>query len=80
VVLHQLGDDLVLAGQLGRELLDPLFEPAALGVARRTPTLEGGRTVLEELLLPAVEGRGVEAVLVADLRDPPSGSPPSAGR
>src|SRR6266571_4158308 len=31
--------------------------------------LEGRRAVLEELLLPATEGRGLQALLIAELRD-----------
>ncbi len=41
-----------------------------LGIAGASGAgFEGGRAVLEELLLPAVEHRGVDAVLVAQIRD-----------
>ena len=41
-----------------------------MGVARSPGAgLEGGRGVLEELLLPAIEHRGVDAVLVTEVRD-----------
>src|SRR5262249_40782352 len=45
-------------------------DPPILGVARSPGArLEGSSGVLEELLLPAVEHRGVDAVLVTEVRD-----------
>src|SRR5215471_1811253 len=39
------------------------------GVVRPRFLLEGGRSVLEELFLPAVEDRGLQAEFIAELRD-----------
>jgi hypothetical protein len=64
--LHEFGEDLVLALEL---LLEQRDLPI-LGVAGASGAgLERGRAVLEELLLPTVEHRGVDAVLVAQIRD-----------
>src|SRR5512147_1205999 len=64
--LHEFREDLVLALEL---LLEQCDLPI-LGVARASGAgLKRGRAVLEELLLPAVEHRGVDAVLVAQIRD-----------
>ena len=64
--LHQFGDDLVLALQLVAQRGDGPVE-AALGGG--VLALEGGGSVLEELLLPEVEQRGGELILVAEVRD-----------
>jgi hypothetical protein len=68
VSFHELGHDLVLARQLGFELLDPsvlgIFD--GLGLAA---VVEGGLAVLEELLEPGVELVGVELEFVAQVRD-----------
>src|SRR3954452_833256 len=64
--LHQFGDDLVLALELLAERGDGA-EVLALG--RGSLALEGGGAVLEELLLPGVEQRGRELMLVAEVRD-----------
>jgi hypothetical protein len=64
--LHEFRKDLVLA----LELLLEQRDPPILGVAGASGAgFEGGRAVLEELLLPAVEHRRVDAVLVAQIRD-----------
>src|SRR3982751_3158877 len=64
--LHEFREDLVLALEL---LLEEGNLPI-LGVAGATGAgFEGGRAVLEELLLPAVEHGGVDAVLVTQIRD-----------
>src|SRR5512142_1968376 len=64
--LHEFGEDLVLA----LELLLQKGDPPVLGIAGVSGTgLEHGRGVFEELLLPAVEHRGVDAVPVTQVRD-----------
>ena len=63
---HQLGQDLVLGLDLLLEVGDPLLVG---GVVRLRFLLEGGRAVLEELLLPAVEDRGLQAQFIAEVRD-----------
>src|SRR3954452_9006162 len=64
--LHEFREDLVLALELLLQEGDlPILGIAGASGAR----FEGGRSVLEELLLPAVEHRGVDAVLVAQIRD-----------
>src|SRR4051812_49033329 len=64
--LHQFCDDFVLALKLVAQRGDGALE-VALG--RGALALEGGRAVLEELLLPEVEQGGQELVLVAEVRD-----------
>ena len=63
--LHEFGEDFVLALQLLFQQgdLPVLVVPGAAGAV-----LECGSGVLEELLLPTVEHRGVNAVLVAQIR------------
>src|SRR3954464_7043403 len=64
--LHESREDFVLA----LELLLQEGDLPILGVAGASGAgFEGGGAVLEELLLPAVEHRGVDAVLVAQIRD-----------
>src|SRR4051812_18889485 len=64
--LHKFGKDLVLA----LELLFQQRDLPILGVAGASRSrFEGGRAVLKELLLPAVEHRRVDAVLVAPIRN-----------
>ena len=63
---HQLGQDLVLGLDLLLQVGDPLLVGGVVGWPL---LLEGGRPVLEELFLPAVENRGLQAVLIAELRD-----------
>src|SRR5262245_46876778 len=63
---HEFRADFVLAWELLLQGGDPQIlrvgGPSGAG-------LEGGGAVLEELLLPAVEHRGVAAVLVTQIRD-----------
>jgi len=68
VGLHKLGHDLVLACELGLELLDLLVLGVLNGLALAA-VVEGGVTVLEELLEPAVELVGIEAELIAQVGD-----------
>jgi hypothetical protein len=64
--LHEFREDFVLALELLLQQRDLLV----LGVGGPSGAgLEGDGTVLEELLLPAVEHRGVHAVLVTQIRD-----------
>src|SRR5881227_1693554 len=69
MLLHQLGQDLVLALELGLQVGD-LF---VLGVGGGLTTLivggEGGGAVLEELLLPVVEESDGDAVSFAEVGD-----------
>jgi hypothetical protein len=66
MLLHEFGDDFVLALELGLQGGDPL----ALGVGgAAVGAFEGGGAVLEELLLPGVEEGGLEMVLVAEIGD-----------
>src|SRR4051812_26765336 len=64
--LHDFREDLVLAFELLLQGRDPLLLEVGrpLGAA-----FEGGGAVVEELLLPAVEHRGMDAVAVAEVRD-----------
>src|SRR5262244_223500 len=64
--LHQFGDDLVLALELVAQRGDG---PLEVALRRGILALKGGRSVLEELLLPEVEQRGRELMLVAEVRD-----------
>src|SRR5512135_1781982 len=64
--LHEFGEDFVFA----LELLLKQCDLPILGISGASGAgFEGGRAVLEELLLPAVEHRRVDAVLVAQVRD-----------
>ena len=63
---HQFGQDLVLGLDLLLQIGDALLVSGVVG----WPFLvEGGRPVLEELLLPAIEDRGLEPLSVTQLRD-----------
>src|SRR6185437_6656784 len=64
--LHEFRDDFVLALELVPQCRDGPDVPAVGG---SLPGLEGGGSVLEELLLPEVEERGGELMLVAEVRD-----------
>src|SRR6201996_9095897 len=64
--LHQFRDDLVLALELVAQGGDG---PLEVALGRGALPLEGGGSVLEELLLPDVEQGGRELVLVAEVRD-----------
>jgi hypothetical protein len=66
VLLHEFGDDFVLALQLGFELDDP----ECLGVLDRLGLavgVEGDVAVLEEFFLPAIEEVGGDAELIAEI-------------
>ena len=63
--LHEFGEDFVLALQLLFQEGDP---PVLVVAGAAGAVLECGSGVLEELLLPTVEHRGVNAVLVAQIR------------
>ena len=64
--LHQFREDFVFA----LELLFQEGDSPILGIAGASRVgFEGGWAVLEELLLPAIEHRGVDAVLVAQVRN-----------
>ena len=58
--LHQLGDHLVLAGQF----LFQLGDPSRKGKRRILASFKGSSSLLKELLLPALEHGGLDAVLV----------------
>src|SRR4051794_14803895 len=64
--LHEFGEDFVLA----LELLFQGGDPAILVIAGTSgPGLERGGGVLEEILLPATEHGGVDAVPITEVRD-----------
>src|SRR3954463_6392825 len=63
---HQFRDDLVFALELVAQCRDGAEVPALRSGAL---ALEGGGAILEELLLPGVEQRGRELMLVAEVRD-----------
>src|SRR5215831_2104575 len=63
---HQLSQDLLLGLDLLLQVGDPLLVGGVVGWPL---LLEGGRPILEELFLPAVEDRGLQDVLIAELRD-----------
>ena len=69
MLLHQLGQDLVLALELVLEGGDLAVPGVLLGVAAPAGILEGGGAVLEELLLPEVEEVDGAVVLLADVGD-----------
>ena len=63
---HQLSQNLVP----GLDLLFQEGDPLLFGGVVGWPfLLEGSRPILEELLLPAVEDRGLQAQFIAELRD-----------
>jgi len=63
--LHQFGEDFVLA----LELLLQVGDPAVLGIAGAVGAgFESSGSILEELLLPAVEHRRMDAILVTQVR------------
>jgi hypothetical protein len=65
VRLHQLGHDLVLAYELGFEMLD-LLVLGILDCFGRATVLKTDVAVFEELFLPVVEDRGRDAELIAE--------------
>jgi hypothetical protein len=64
VLLHQLGQDLILPLGLLLQVLDPFLLRRVVGSRL---SLEGGGSVLKELLLPAVEYRRLKPLFVAEL-------------
>src|SRR6516165_2973064 len=63
---HQFAQNLVL----GLDLLLQVGDPLLVGrLVRSRLLLDGGRAFLEELLLPAVEDRGLQAQFIAEVRD-----------
>jgi hypothetical protein len=69
VLLHQLGEDLVLALELVFESGDLAVLRVLHGLEAFAGVSEGGGTVLEKLLLPEVEEVHGEAVFLTDVRD-----------
>jgi hypothetical protein len=69
MLLHQLGQDLVLALELGLQVGDLFVLGIAGGLAAFVVGGEGGGAALEELLLPVVEEGDGDAVLFADAGD-----------
>ena len=69
MLLHQLGEDLVLALELVPEGGDLDILGVLTGLAALAGVIEGGGAVLEELLLPEVEEGDGEVVLLADVGD-----------
>ena len=67
MLLHEFGKDLVLALQLGLQLGDLLALDVGVGLAALVVGGEGGRAVLEELLLPVVEVSDGDAVFLTDV-------------
>ena len=65
---HELGHDLVFAGELGFELLD-LFLLGIFDGLAFAAVLKSGMAVLEELLLPVVELVDLEAEFLAEVGD-----------
>jgi hypothetical protein len=61
VLRHQFGQDLIFGLNLLLKVVDSFLLGGMVGPPFR---LKGSRSVLEELLLPAVEDRRLEAVLV----------------
>src|SRR5438445_4839503 len=66
VLRHQFRQDPILGLDLLLQIGDLLLLCVMVGPRFR---LKGSRAVLEELLLPAVEDRGLESLLVTQLRD-----------
>jgi hypothetical protein len=66
MLLHQLGQHLILPLELLLQVLDPLLPGL---VVDPHLTLEGRRAVFKKLLLPAVEDRRPQPQLVTELRD-----------
>ena len=63
---HQFGQNFVLRLDLFLQVGDPLLVG---GVVRPPLLIEGSCAVFEELLLPAVEDRGLQSDFIAELRD-----------
>src|SRR5580700_5131895 len=63
---HQFSQHLVLGVDLLFQELDPLLFTLAV---RPALALEGGRAILEELFLPAVEHRRLQSMLLTKIRN-----------
>jgi hypothetical protein len=63
---HQLSQHLILGLDLLLQILDVLLLGLLIGAGL---ILEGRRSILEELLLPAVEDRWLQAQFIAELGD-----------
>ena len=69
MLLHQLGQNLVLALELVLEGGDLAVLGVLAGLVAFAGVVEGGGAVVEELLLPEEEEGDGEVVLLADVRD-----------
>ena len=69
MLLHELGQDLVLALELGLQLGELAVLVAGVGLAALVAVGEGGMAVLEEDLLPRVEEADGDVVFLADVGD-----------
>jgi hypothetical protein len=69
VLLHQLGQHLVLGAELGLQGSNLAVLGIRAGLAAPAGLLEGGGAVLEENLLPVVEEGRLDAVLIAQVGD-----------
>src|SRR6478736_5535715 len=69
MLLHQLGEDLVLAVELVLEGSDLDVLGVRAGLAALAGVIEGSGAVLEELLLPEVEESDGKVVLLTDVGD-----------
>jgi hypothetical protein len=69
MLLHQLGEDLVLALAFGLEVSDLAVLSGAVGFAALVVAGEGGLAVLEKELLPGVEVVDGDAVVFAKVGD-----------
>jgi hypothetical protein len=69
MLLHEFGEDLVFALELFLEGSDLLVLGILGGLAGFAGWLEGGGTVVEELLLPEIEEVDGEGVLFTDVGD-----------
>src|SRR5262245_4811601 len=69
MLLHELGEDLVLALELVLEGGDLAVLGVLVGLAALAVILEGRGAVLEELLLPQVEEVNGQAMLLTDVGD-----------
>jgi hypothetical protein len=67
VLLHQFGEDLMLALKLGLEVAEVLILGVGVGLAAFVVAGEVGVAVLEEQLLPGVEESDTPAVFFAEI-------------
>jgi hypothetical protein len=65
---HELGHDLIFAGELGFELFDLALLGVLDGLAFAA-IVEDGVAVLEELFEPTIDLVGVEAKFIAEVRN-----------